>query len=126
MAEKLSVPVVVGEIDLKALSRGQPRTVKYKSISKFPSVERDLAFVLPKTMLATEVANEIKKQSGPLLQSIDIFDVFEGGNLPADHVSVAYKMVFQDMEGTLTEEKLTALQSQIVSGVEKKLHVKVR
>lgn len=126
MAEKVSVPVVIGEIDLQALTRGQPRTVKFKSVSKFPSVERDLAFVLPKTMLAGEVASEIRKVSGPLLQSIDIFDVFEGGNLPADHVSVAYKMIFQDLEGTLNEEKLTQLQTQIVSGVEKKLGVKVR
>jgi phenylalanyl-tRNA synthetase beta chain len=126
MGEKVSVPVVIGEIDLKALSRGQPRTVKFKSVSKFPSVERDLAFVLPKTMLASEVSNEIKKVSGPLLQSIEIFDVFEGGNLPPGHVSTAYKMIFQDLEGTLTEEKLTGLQNQIVSTVEKKLNVKVR
>jgi phenylalanyl-tRNA synthetase beta chain len=126
MSEKVSVPVVVGEIDLKALSRGQPRTVKFKSVSKFPSVERDLAFVLPKNMLASEVSNEIKKVSGALLQSIDIFDVFEGGNLPDGHVSVAYKMIFQDLEGTLTEDKLTGLQSQIVSSIEKKLNVKVR
>ena len=126
MAEKVNVPVVIGEIDLKALSRGQPRTVKFKPVSKFPAVERDLAFVLPKTMLASEVAKEIKKISGALLQSIDVFDVFEGGNLPSGHVSVAYRMVFQDLEGTLNEEKLTSLQSQIVSNVEKKLNVRVR
>ena len=126
MSEKVNVPVVVGEIDLKALMRGQPRTVKFKPVSKFPSVERDLAFVLPKTMLASEVANEIKKLGGPLLQSINIFDVFEGGNLPEGSLSIAYKMIFQDLEGTLTEEKLTALQTQIVSGIEKKLNVRVR
>ncbi|MGZ3722838.1 MAG: phenylalanine--tRNA ligase subunit beta, partial [Bdellovibrionales bacterium] len=126
MGEKVSVPVVVGELDLKALGRGQPRTVKFKAVSKFPSVERDLAFVLPKNMLASEVSNEIKKVSGQLLQSIDIFDVFEGGNLPEGHISVAYKMIFQDLEGTLTDEKLTALQSQIVASIEKKLNVRVR
>jgi phenylalanyl-tRNA synthetase beta chain len=126
MGEKVSVPVVIGELDLKALGRGQPRTVKFKAVSKFPSVERDLAFVLPKNMLATEVSNEIKRVSGSLLQSIDIFDVFEGGNLPAGHVSVAYRMIFQDLEGTLNDEKLTSLQTQIVSNVEKKLNVRVR
>lgn len=126
MSEKVNVPVVVGEIDLKSLSRGQPRTVKFRSVAKFPAVERDLAFVLPKTMQASEVAGEIKKASGPLLQSIDIFDVFEGGNLPEGHVSVAYRMVFQDLESTLTEEKLTALQTQIVGGVEKKFGIRVR
>lgn len=126
MDEKIRVPVAVAELDLKALSRGQPRTVKFKSVAKFPAVERDLAFVLPKSMQASEVTTEIKKASGALLQSVDIFDVFEGGNLPEGHVSVAYRMIFQDMEGTLTEEKLTALQSQIVGQVEKKLNVRVR
>lgn len=126
MSEKVNVPVVVAELDLKALGRGQPRTVKFKSVSKFPAVERDLAFVLPKTILASEVTSEIKKASGQLLQSIDIFDVFEGGNLPEGTVSVAYRMIFQDVEGTLNEERLTALQNQIVSSVEKKLNVRVR
>ncbi len=126
MQEKLRVPVAVAEIDLKALSRGQPRTVKFKPVSKFPAVERDLAFVLPKAMRATDVSAEIKKTSGPLLQTIDIFDVFEGGSLPEGHVSVAYRMIFQDLEGTLNEEKLTSLQNQIVTNVQKKLNVKVR
>ena len=126
MAEKLRVPVVVAELDVKALSRGQPRVVKFKPVSKFPAVERDLAFVLPKTLAAADVSSEIKKTSGALLQSIDIFDVFEGGTLPEGHVSVAYRMIFQDLEGTLNEEKLTSLQAQIVANVEKKLNVKVR
>jgi phenylalanyl-tRNA synthetase beta chain len=77
-------------------------------------------------MRATDVATEIKKAAGPLLQAIDVFDVFEGGNLPPDHLSVAYRMIFQDAEATLTEERLTALQAQIVAVVEKKLAVKVR
>jgi phenylalanyl-tRNA synthetase beta chain len=72
------------------------------------------------------VASEIKKAAGTKLQSIDVFDVFEGGNLPADHQSVAYRMIFQDQEGTLNEEQLSALQAQIVSHVEKKLSIKVR
>jgi phenylalanyl-tRNA synthetase beta chain len=126
MAEKLRAPVAVAELDLKALSRGQPRQVKFKPVSKFPAVERDLAFVLPEGMLAAEVAAEIKKSSGPLLQSIEVFDVFSGGNLPPGHVSIAYRMIFQDLEGTLSEEKLTSLQNQIVSGVQKKLGINVR
>lgn len=126
MNEKIRVGVAIAEIDLNALGRGQPRSVKFKPVSKFPAVERDLAFVLPKEMRAGDVAAEIKKTAGALLQSIEVFDVFEGGNLPPGHVSVAYRMVYQDLEGTLNEERLTGLQTQIVSNVEKKLSVKVR
>ncbi len=126
MNEKIRTGVAVGEFDLKALSRGQPRTVKFKPVSKFPAVERDIAFVLPKTVAAAQVAAEIKKTAGSVLQSIGIFDVFEGGNLPEGFVSVAYRMIYQDVEGTLNDERLTGLQNQIVANVEKKLSVKVR
>ncbi|MBX3022448.1 MAG: phenylalanine--tRNA ligase subunit beta [Bdellovibrionales bacterium] len=126
MKEKLRVGVALGEIDLKALMRGQPRSVKFKPVSKFPAVERDIAFVVPKEMRAQDVAAEIKRTAGALLQSIEVFDVFQGGNLPADHQSVAYRMIYQDLQETLTEERLSQLQSQIVANVEKKLSVKVR
>jgi phenylalanyl-tRNA synthetase beta chain len=126
MNEKVRTGVAIGEFDLKALSRGQPRSVKFKPVSKFPAVERDLAFLLPKTMRAADVAQEIKKTAGPILQSLEIFDTFSGESVPEGFVSVAYRMVYQDLEGTLGEERLTALQKQIVANVEKKLAVKVR
>lgn len=126
LVNKLRVPVAVGELDLKALSRGQPRTVKFKSVSKFPAVERDLAFVMPKSMRSQDVASEIKRTAGAILQSVSVFDVFEGGNLEKDQLSVAYRMVYQDPEVTLSEERLTELQSKIVSNVQKKFSITVR
>jgi phenylalanyl-tRNA synthetase beta chain len=124
--EKLRVPVVVAEVDLKALSRGQPRVVKFKPVSKFPAVERDLAIVITKTMASIDVAQEIKKTSGAHMQSVEVFDVFVGGDLSPDSQSVAYKMLFQDPQNTLDEARLTALQAQIVANVAKKFGVKVR
>ncbi len=126
MNEKVRTGVAIAELDLEALGRGQPRPVKFKPVSKFPAVQRDLAFVLPRDMRANDVATEIVKSAGRLLQSVEVFDIFSGGHLPADHVSVAYRMVFQDLESTLSEQKLTELQAQIVSNVEKKFAVKVR
>jgi phenylalanyl-tRNA synthetase beta chain len=124
--EKVRVPVAIASVSLAALKRGQPRTVKYQPVSKFPAVERDLAFVMPKTLPAADVSKEIKKISGPLLQSVDVFDVFSGGNLAENEVSVSFKMVFQDQEGTLTEDKLQTATKQIIDGVSKKLSIKVR
>jgi len=127
LKEKIRVGVAVAELDLKALGRGQPRLVKYKSISKFPSVERDLAFVMPKSMRAQEVMTEIKMSGGELLQGVEVFDVFEGGaQLPPEHVSVAFRMIFQDLKETLTEERMTAVLSGIVDQVGRKLALKVR
>ncbi len=126
VAQKIRVPVAVGELDLVALGRGQPRSVKFKPVSKFPAVERDLALVLPKDIRAQDVAVEIKKAGGALLQSIEVFDVFEGGEIPESHRSVAYRMVFQDSAGTLTDDQMAKLHQHIVSSVSKKFPLKVR
>jgi phenylalanyl-tRNA synthetase beta chain len=81
---------------------------------------------MPKEMKASDVAAEIKRTVGALLQSVEVFDAFEGGSMPEGQVSVAYRMVYQDVKETLTDERLTALQAQIVSNVEKKLAIRVR
>ncbi len=123
---KIRWPVVLAEFDAEALMRGQPRAVRYKPISKFPAVERDLAFVMPKTLRSQDVQREIQKAAGVSLQSVRVFDVFEGGNLPEGHISIAYRMVFQNPQSTFTENELSDLQSQIVNAVEKKLGIRVR
>ena len=124
--EKLRGGWAVAELNLEALGRGQPRPIKFKSIAKFPVVERDLAFVLPNTTAAVEVEREIRRSAGPVLQSVRVFDVFTGGSLPADHASVAFRMVYQDPKETLDEARLTKLQDVITSNVERKLGIKVR
>lgn len=124
--EKVSVDAAIAEIDVAALRRGQPRPVKFQPISKQPSSERDFAFVVPNNVSSAAISSEIKKVVGVPLQSLEVFDVFEGGNLPEGHRSIAYRMVLQDPNTTLTEAQLQALQNDIVSALEKKLNVRIR
>jgi phenylalanyl-tRNA synthetase beta chain len=124
--EKVNVEAAVAEIDVAVMRRGQPRPVKYQPISKLPSSERDFAFLVPKNVTAASVANEIKKAANQTLQSVEVFDVFEGGNLPEGFRSVAYRVVLQDPNTTLTESQLQTLQNDIVSSLEKKLGVRLR
>lgn len=123
---KLRGPVVVGEFDLSLLLSGQPRITKTKSISKFPAVERDLAFVMPKDLAAQDVATAVKKAAGPQLTSVRVFDVYEGTNLPLGQKSVAFRLVYQDQSNTLTEEQITSLQGKVIEDVTKKLGISVR
>lgn len=122
---KIRVDAAVFELDLAALMRGQPRLPKLKKMSKFPAVERDLALLVPVQMAAGDVAKEIEKAAGPILQSVDAFDVFTGAGVPEGFKSVAYKMVFQDLEATLSEEKLQQITQQILSSLAKK-NIKTR
>jgi phenylalanyl-tRNA synthetase beta chain len=106
--------------------RGQPRLPKAQPLSKFPVVQRDLALVMPTTLAAGDVVKEIKKIGGPLLREVDIFDVFQGGNLPPGQKSVAFRLLLQDNQGTLTEAQIEGVQNQILSGISQKLNLHQR
>ena len=123
---KIRHSMAVAELDLSALMRGQPRIIKAKSISKFPAVERDLAVVLPSDLEASKVQKEIQKAGAPLVQSVKVFDVFEGGNLKDGERSVSFRMLCQKMDGTLSDEELKGLQGKVIASLEKKLKVALR
>lgn len=128
LAEDLGVRAncAVGEFALARLFAGQPRPVKTKAPPKFPRVERDLAFAMPKNMSAQTVIAEVSKAAGPLLQSCEVFDVFEGGNLAADQKSLALRLVFQDPKATLGEQQVQELHSKVISTVTSKLGIFIR
>ncbi|USN47765.1 MAG: phenylalanine--tRNA ligase subunit beta [Pseudobdellovibrionaceae bacterium] len=123
---KLRNDCAVAEFNLESLMRGQPRTPKVKKISKFPGVERDLAFLVPSHVSAGDMVREIQKVAGSLLQEVSVFDVYQGSELPDGHSSIAFKLLYQDDKGTLQEEQLSDLQSKVIGHIKSKLQVEVR
>ena len=116
----------VGEFALARRFAGQPRPVKTKAPPKVPRVERDLAFAMPKSMSAQTVIAEVNKAAGPLLQSCEVFDVFEGGSLAADQKSLALRLIFQDPKGTLVDQQVQELHSKVITAVTTKLGIFIR
>ena len=123
---KIRETVALAEINLDRLMQGQPRSPKAKSISNFPAVERDIALQMPKNLPAADVEAAIRKSAGELLQDVRVFDVFEGGNLPAGQRSVAFRLIFQDLKGTLEDAQINGLRDQVVRAVSEKFPVSVR
>ncbi|HIS90142.1 MAG TPA: phenylalanine--tRNA ligase subunit beta, partial [Candidatus Faecisoma merdavium] len=80
------------------------KPIKYKEISKYPSIIKDMAFIMPKDTEAKEVLDVIKKSGGRLLTDINIFDVYEGENVGNNEKSIAYSLTFNDNTKTLTDE----------------------
>ncbi len=124
--EKIAVPIAVAELDAGALMRGQPRLPKLKTLSAFPAVERDLTFLVPKALQAAEVEKVIAKASGALLQSVEVISQFVGGHVPEGFRSLSFRMIFQDLDKTLSEEVLQDLQARIIDQVQKSLGVAMR
>ncbi len=123
---KLRADTALAEFSLEKLLQGQPRVNRVKPLSKFPSVARDLAFVMPATMMAQSVVDEIQKTGKPLLDSVKAFDVFFGQPLKPSEKSVAFRLVYQDPSETLTEQKIAEINSKIVNSVCQKLGISVR
>jgi phenylalanyl-tRNA synthetase beta chain len=123
---KIRHDVAVCEVDLEALMRGQPRVNKLTRLSKFPAVERDLALLLPLSLAAGDVVKEIEKAGAPLLQTVQVFDVFRGQGIPEGHQSVAFRLVFQDSESTLSDDKLVQAVAQVTEALKKKFALQTR
>lgn len=115
------LPIFVGEISLNSLLTKKTGGIKYKESSKFPSITKDMAFILDKYIEASDVVKTIRKVGGKILESIDIFDVYIGNNLDADKKSIAISLTFTDINKTLTDDEVNAVFNSIINEVENKL-----
>ena len=119
-------PVYVLEINLEKLLQKRTGKMKFKEISKFPSIKKDIAFVVDTKTTSLELETNIKKAAGSMLESVKPFDLYMGENLGENKKSIAYSLVFADSKRTLTEEEVTATMEKIMDVVSKKCNAEVR
>ncbi|MDD4718512.1 MAG: phenylalanine--tRNA ligase subunit beta [Bacilli bacterium] len=119
-------PVCVFELNLDTLINIKTRNIKFKELTKYPSISRDVAFIVDKQLNSSDIINIIKKAGGRLLTNIDVFDVYEGSNVESNKKSIAYSLEFSDHSKTLTDEEVMVIFKKIISDVESKLGAKLR
>lgn len=115
----------VAEICLESILNMDSQKVVYTPISKVPSVERDIALVLNKSVNASSVVETIKEVDKKLLSDVKIFDLYEGENVKEDEKSLAIKLVFTSYE-TLTDEVINNKVNKILKELDKKYQAKLR
>lgn len=123
---KIRVPACVAELDLDQLYKGQPRPYRIQSVSKFPTVERDFAFVVPKSLKVGDILKDIRKAGAGLLVNVDVFDIYEGEKVDAGSKSVALRIWLQDKNGTLQEAQITEVTQKILASLKKNFDISVR
>lgn len=116
----------VFELSLEKLLKKKVRTIKYKEASKFPSVHKDLAFVVEKETTAKEVSDILKRVGGRLLTELTVFDVYVGENVLENQKSLAFSLTFQEQTRTLTDEEVTAIFTKMIETVTSKLNATLR
>lgn len=113
----LSGKVYMFEIDLEAVLSITVPPFRYKSFSKFPGTSRDLAIVAPVSVTSGEIVALIKEHGGEYLESVSIFDVYEGEHIEAGYRSLAYNLQFRSMEGTLNDEDIDGAIQAIIDAL---------
>ena len=116
--------IYVAEISMTKLYELHTKPLKYKEASKYPSIEKDVAFVVDNNMTNKELMDAIKKAGGRLLTDIDIFDIYK--DIEEGKKSMAYKLTFKDETRTLSDTEVMEVFNKIISEVEDKCNAKLR
>ena len=91
---------------------------KYAGIARYPAVTRDISMVVPKAVLAGQIEAMIEQRGGKILESYQLFDIYEGAQIKEGFKSVAYSITFRAKDRTLEENDITAAMKKILNGLE--------
>lgn len=116
---------VYAEVNLEAIYNAKVGRVRYAALPKFPGVERDIAVVVDRETTAQQLLNSIHREGKKLVASAQIFDIYEGANLPEGKKSVALHVVYQ-ADHTLRDTEIDAVHSAIVERLQKDLGAQLR
>ncbi len=123
---ELSGAVAAFEIDLDAVVEAVPGPVRYADYTSFPEVRQDLAVVVPQSVAAGEVVAAVRAAGGPLLASVDVFDVYRGAQIGDDEVSLALRLAFRSPERTLTDDEVAERRSAIEAALAQQVGGRIR
>ncbi len=109
----LDVPCAVMELDLGPLIGNSPHPKPMLQVSPYPAVRRDIAVLLDRDQPAGVVLDAVRAVGGSNLSELEIFDRFEGSGIPAGKVSLAFRMIFQHAERTLTDKEVSKATDKV-------------
>ena len=98
----------------------------YHDISKFPSVSRDLALLIDKNVEFEQIEQIARQTEKKLLKSVELFDVYEGKNLPEGKKSYAVNFILQDETKTLNDKQIEAIMTKLINNLKQKLNAELR
>ncbi|MGN0327262.1 MAG: phenylalanine--tRNA ligase subunit beta, partial [Lachnospiraceae bacterium] len=110
--------VYVAVLDMPSIIPMTSFDRKYTGIAKFPAVTRDISMLVPKEILAGDIEKMIRQRGGKILESLKLFDVYEGDQIGEGYKSLAYSLQFRDMNKTLSDEDVNSAIKKILNGLE--------
>lgn len=100
--------------------------VHYEEVSKFPAVSRDLSLLIDTKTEFAEIERIARNTEKKLLKSVELFDVYEGKNLPEGKKSYAVNFILQDPDKTLNDKAIDAIMNKLINNIKKQLGAELR
>jgi phenylalanyl-tRNA synthetase beta chain len=119
-------PVFLAEFDLDLLLARRAASKSLKALPAFPGIRRDIAMVVPDSVTHDAVASAVKQLKPQNLESLELFDVFRGKNIPEGQKSVAYAFHYRNPERTLTDAEVNTAHERIVAEFKSRLGAAIR
>jgi len=116
----------VFDIDFEKLQKLASEEHQYRLISRYPSAVRDLAILVPQLIKVEQVLNVIEITGGVLVRDVDLFDIYEGAELPSGKKNLAFHIIYQSDQKTLTSEEVEKIHQKIIKALEKRPTWRVR
>ncbi|PJA83881.1 MAG: phenylalanine--tRNA ligase subunit beta, partial [Candidatus Nealsonbacteria bacterium CG_4_9_14_3_um_filter_37_29] len=98
----------------------------YQPISRYPAAVRDIAVLVPPEVRVEEVLNKIETAAGILVRDVDLFDIYEGEELPEGKKNLAFHIIYQAKDRTLSSKEIDEIQDKIIKALEEELEWEVR
>lgn len=117
--------IYIFELSLQALMK-KTKTLKYQEAPKYPDITKDVAFIVDKKVLSSDIEKEIRKNGTKILNEVKVFDLYEGEKVPEGKRSIAYSLVFNDYTRTLKEEEVDSIFRTIIDKVTTKFNCEIR
>ncbi len=116
----------IAELNLDILYKYSNMDKKYKPLPKFPAVTRDMAVLVDDQVLVQDIEEIMWKQGGNLVESIKLFDVYKGEQIPEGKKSIAYALIYRVENRTLTDVEVNKVHDKIVRTLENRLGAQLR
>jgi phenylalanyl-tRNA synthetase beta chain len=115
--KKQKPEVVLFELNLDLLFSRIPCSIQYTQITKYPSVERDVAMVVDETIPSARIMEIIREFPTELIGDVSVFDFYKGGAIPSGKKSLGFNIIFRSKERTLRDDEVEELHASLVSHI---------
>ena len=114
------------ELDISALLEQVPEAVAFEPLPKYPAVFRDISLIVQRQVESAKIQQIAKREGGDLLESVHLYDLYEGGKIDRAEKAVTLRMCYRSREGTLEGKEINRLHEAIIKGIRREIGARLR